>query len=224
MPILGRDGRVVWVQGAALVEAAKVGVVRKEEQPLWHWAETIGDTGSAAGVARTSLADEAFRKGFAPGDRVLGLTSSGSGDRSAAGRRDAAVMKGARATEGDAVGARFTRTVTRSPARPATARYRVLPGRLPKPAVAAAGPIPVPYPDTSFSKDMQKGSKTVMIKNKEVMLKDQSFYKTSPLGDEAATRASGGRASPTSSPARRTSWPGRWMSSSREQTSIATRT
>ena len=54
-----------------------------------------------------------------------------------------------------------------------------------------AGPIPVPYPDTSFSKDMQNGSKTVMIKGKEVMLKDQSFYKTSPLGDEAATRGLG---------------------------------
>src|SRR5438067_12813427 len=33
-----------------------------------------------------------------------------------------------------------------------------------------AGPIPVPYPDTSFSKDMQNGSKTVMIKDQEVML------------------------------------------------------
>src|SRR5262249_47957516 len=54
-----------------------------------------------------------------------------------------------------------------------------------------AGPIPVPYPDTSFSKDMQNGSKTVMIKDKEVMLKDQSFYKTSPLGDEAATNGQG---------------------------------
>lgn len=54
-----------------------------------------------------------------------------------------------------------------------------------------AGPIPVPYPDTSFSKDMQNGSKTVRIKGKEVMLKDQSFYKTSPLGDEAATRGLG---------------------------------
>lgn len=55
-----------------------------------------------------------------------------------------------------------------------------------------AGPVPVPYPNTSFDKDMQKGSKTVMIKGKEVMLKDQSFYKTSPLGDEAATRSFGG--------------------------------
>jgi Domain of unknown function (DUF4150) len=54
-----------------------------------------------------------------------------------------------------------------------------------------AGPIPVPYPDTSFSKDMQNGSKTVMIEGQEVMLKDQSFYKTSPLGDEAATNGQG---------------------------------
>jgi hypothetical protein len=54
-----------------------------------------------------------------------------------------------------------------------------------------AGPLPVPYPNTSFSKDMQNGSKTVMIKGKEVMLKDQSFYKTSPIGDEAATNGLG---------------------------------
>jgi hypothetical protein len=49
----------------------------------------------------------------------------------------------------------------------------------------------VPYPDTSFSKDMQNGSKTVMINDQEVMLKDQSFYQTSPLGDEAATNSLG---------------------------------
>lgn len=54
-----------------------------------------------------------------------------------------------------------------------------------------AGPIPVPYPDTSFSKDMKNGSKTVMIKGKEVMLKDSSFYKSSPLGNEAATNGQG---------------------------------
>lgn len=54
-----------------------------------------------------------------------------------------------------------------------------------------AGPIPVPYPDTSFSKDMKSGSKTVKIKNKEVMLKDKSYYKSSPLGDEAATKSFG---------------------------------
>ena len=54
-----------------------------------------------------------------------------------------------------------------------------------------AGPIPVPYPDTSFSRDMQNGSKTVQIKGQEVMLKDSSFYKSSPLGNEAATNGQG---------------------------------
>jgi hypothetical protein len=39
---------------------------------------------------------------------------------------------------------------------------------------------------------MQNGSKTVQINGKEVMLKDESFYKTSPLGDEAATNSFGG--------------------------------
>ncbi len=55
-----------------------------------------------------------------------------------------------------------------------------------------AGPVPVPYPNTSFSKDTQQGSKTVKINGQEVMLKDKSYYSTSPLGDEAATRSFGG--------------------------------
>lgn len=54
-----------------------------------------------------------------------------------------------------------------------------------------AGPVPIPYPDTSFSKDLKNGSKTVKINRKEAALKDKSFYKTSPLGDEAATRSFG---------------------------------
>jgi hypothetical protein len=53
------------------------------------------------------------------------------------------------------------------------------------------GPLPVPYADSSFSKDMKNGSRSVKIGRKEVMLKDVSFYKTSPLGDEAATRNQG---------------------------------
>ncbi|REG25994.1 uncharacterized protein DUF4150 [Archangium gephyra] len=54
-----------------------------------------------------------------------------------------------------------------------------------------AGPIPVPYPNSSFSKDMKNGSKSVKIHDGEVMLRDQSFYQTSPLGNEAATRSFG---------------------------------
>jgi 3-oxoacyl-[acyl-carrier-protein] synthase I len=67
-----------------LLEGRLMRDVRKKAQPLWHWAEAIGDTGSAAGVAQLVLANEAFRKGYAPGERVLCLTSSVLGNRAAA--------------------------------------------------------------------------------------------------------------------------------------------
>ncbi len=51
-----------------------------------------------------------------------------------------------------------------------------------------AGPVPVPYPNSSFSRDMREGSKSVTIGGGEVMLRDKSYYQTSPLGNEAATR------------------------------------
>lgn len=51
-----------------------------------------------------------------------------------------------------------------------------------------AGPVPVPYPNSSFSRDMKNGSKSVTIGGKPVMLRDQSYYQSSPLGNEAATR------------------------------------
>lgn len=54
-----------------------------------------------------------------------------------------------------------------------------------------AGPLPIPYPNTSFSKDLKEGSKTVKIKGGPAALMGQSFYKTSPLGNEAATRSFG---------------------------------
>lgn len=53
-----------------------------------------------------------------------------------------------------------------------------------------AGPLPVPYPVTSFSSDTTDGSKTVKVGDKEVMLKDKSYYKKC-TGDEAATKSLG---------------------------------
>ncbi|WLG98305.1 PAAR-like domain-containing protein [Pseudomonas sp. FP198] len=44
--------------------------------------------------------------------------------------------------------------------------------------------VPIPYPNTGMAKDTTKGSRTVRISGKEVMLKDKSFFKTS-YGDEA---------------------------------------
>jgi hypothetical protein len=54
-----------------------------------------------------------------------------------------------------------------------------------------AGPIPIPYPNTAMSKDLDKGTKRVRIGGKPAGTKD-SVFKTSPLGDEAATKTFGG--------------------------------
>lgn len=54
-----------------------------------------------------------------------------------------------------------------------------------------AGPIPVPYQDTSFSNNLKSGSRTVKIGGKGAALAQKSYYKESILGDEAATRAFG---------------------------------
>ncbi|KNH29521.1 hypothetical protein ACS77_02255 [Pseudomonas syringae] len=44
--------------------------------------------------------------------------------------------------------------------------------------------VPIPYPNTGMAKDTTKGTRTVKITGKEVMLKDKSYFKTS-TGDEA---------------------------------------
>jgi Domain of unknown function (DUF4150) len=54
-----------------------------------------------------------------------------------------------------------------------------------------AGPVPVPYPDTSFSSDLKEGSQTVMLGGEPAALAQQSYYQPSALGDEAATRSFG---------------------------------
>ncbi|MCG8597916.1 MAG: DUF4150 domain-containing protein [Kiloniellales bacterium] len=43
--------------------------------------------------------------------------------------------------------------------------------------------VPIPYPNTAFAKDTTKGSRTVKISGKEVMLRNKSYFKTS-TGDE----------------------------------------
>jgi 3-oxoacyl-[acyl-carrier-protein] synthase-1 len=78
------SGELYGFKELQLVTARVMRVVRHEDQPLWHWAEAIGDSGAAAGVAQLVLADAAFRKGYAPGDRMIGFTCSAPGDRAAA--------------------------------------------------------------------------------------------------------------------------------------------
>jgi hypothetical protein len=54
-----------------------------------------------------------------------------------------------------------------------------------------AGPLPIPYPDTSFSSDLKEGSQTVKIGGQPAALAQQSYYKPPALGNEAATRSFG---------------------------------
>lgn len=66
-----------------LVEGRLVRIARKEPQPLWHCADSIGDSGAAAGVVQLVVVYQAYRKGYAPGDKAICLTSSVPGDRAA---------------------------------------------------------------------------------------------------------------------------------------------
>jgi uncharacterized Zn-binding protein involved in type VI secretion len=54
-----------------------------------------------------------------------------------------------------------------------------------------AGPIPIPYPNTSFSSDLKEGSQTVTLGGRPAALSQQSYYQPSALGNEAATKAWG---------------------------------
>ena len=54
---------------------------RKESFPLWHCAESIGDTGAAAGICELIYAYQAFLKGYSPGKRAICFTSSVSEER-----------------------------------------------------------------------------------------------------------------------------------------------
>ncbi len=80
------------------------------------------------------------------------------------------------------------------------------------------GPIPVPYPDTSFSKDMKKGSKTVKIENKEIMLKIAPSIKPHRWAMKLPQEARVPVSSLTSSPARPILSHGQWMFFSKART------
>lgn len=56
--------------------------------------------------------------------------------------------------------------------------------------------VPVPYPNTGFASDTTEGSKTVKISDKEIMLKNKSYFKKS-VGDEAGAAAKKGMISST---------------------------
>lgn len=51
--------------------------------------------------------------------------------------------------------------------------------------------VPIPYPNTGMARDTTSGSKKVKITNKEIMLKNRSYFKKS-IGDEAGCAAKKG--------------------------------
>ena len=53
------------------------------------------------------------------------------------------------------------------------------------------GPVPIPYPNTSFSSHLKAGSTTVLIGGTGAALAQESYYEESLLGNEAATRTFG---------------------------------
>jgi hypothetical protein len=51
--------------------------------------------------------------------------------------------------------------------------------------------VPVPYPNNGYDSDTVEGSKTVNISDKEIMLKDQSYFKKSEADDAGKTAKKG---------------------------------
>lgn len=65
----------------ALVVGRLLRVHRKEGYPIWHVSESIGDTGSAAGIIQLILSFHAYHKGYAPGEVAMCFSSAESGRR-----------------------------------------------------------------------------------------------------------------------------------------------
>jgi 3-oxoacyl-[acyl-carrier-protein] synthase-1 len=64
---------------------AVAGVMRivRQDLPLWHCADSIGDTGAAAGLCQLVVAFHAFHKRYSPGTKSICFTSGVQGDRAA---------------------------------------------------------------------------------------------------------------------------------------------
>jgi 3-oxoacyl-[acyl-carrier-protein] synthase I len=76
-------GEVYGFKELALV-VARLHRTWKAEVPHWHCADSIGDTGAAAGICQLVMASQAFRRNYAFGDRAICFTSAPHGDRAVA--------------------------------------------------------------------------------------------------------------------------------------------
>jgi 3-oxoacyl-[acyl-carrier-protein] synthase-1 len=57
---------------------------RRQEFPIWHCSEYLGDIGAAAGICQLVVAFYASQKAYAPGSHAICYTSSVLGDRGVA--------------------------------------------------------------------------------------------------------------------------------------------
>ncbi|GJL49597.1 MAG: 3-oxoacyl-ACP synthase [Nitrospirales bacterium] len=58
--------------------------LRREDLPIWHYADSIGDIGAAAGISELVVSMHSFAKNYAPGNRALCYTGSVLGSRAVA--------------------------------------------------------------------------------------------------------------------------------------------
>ena len=77
------NGEQYWFKEASLAMARTVRPV-KQDFPIWHPADSIGEVGAAAGPAVLAVALAAARKGYAPGAGVLCQFGSDGPERAAA--------------------------------------------------------------------------------------------------------------------------------------------
>jgi 3-oxoacyl-[acyl-carrier-protein] synthase I len=68
----------------ATLAVARLLRARKAQFDLWHPAQSVGETGAAAGLIALVVADTALRKSYAPGSKILTHISADNGDRVAA--------------------------------------------------------------------------------------------------------------------------------------------
>lgn len=60
---------------------ARVMRARRDEFPIWHCSDSIGDIGAAAGICQMVILADAFANSYAPGPRAICSTSSVPGHR-----------------------------------------------------------------------------------------------------------------------------------------------
>ena len=175
---------------------------RKVLFSLWHPADCIGEVGAATLPAMLAMLFHGAQNDYLPGPMFLGhlgndddkraalvtqATDAANARARAGGRGELPIGSGDRRLMANQVYANGNEIACKAAAGKSAA---AMPDTCLSPPSPPAGPVPIPYPNTSYASDTTKGTTTVMISGQEVMMKDQSTFKKS-TGDEAATKSLG---------------------------------